>query len=172
MNETLSCVTERRIAPYQESENLYKLLFRSPAPIMARNGDRFYLQVTQVCTAEKNDDGMFRAHMRQYSYVFSDSPIADYHGIVSYHWHPHDFARRNPHLHLRITQNMGYPEIERRISRAHYPTSRICLEDFVELLIEDYDIRSDLHHSTWKSILRRNKATFSKQATWFIAHPN
>jgi len=43
---------------------------------------------------------------------------------------------RDPHLHLRTTPNLGYPEIERKIARAHFPSSRVCLEDFIKLLID------------------------------------
>jgi len=168
MNETLSCLTERRLSAYQESDNLYKILFTSPIPVVARNGGGYFLQITQICTVEKRSDGIFKAHTRQYSYVFSDSVQPTHHGVVSYHWHPNDFARREPHLHLKITPELGYPEIERRIAKAHFPTSRISLEDFIDLLIEDYDIKPLLHHSTWRRILRKNKLAFGKQATWFI----
>jgi hypothetical protein len=168
MNETLSCVTDKRLVPYQDSDNLYKIFFRAPVRITARNGNRFYLQITQVCTAEERDDGLFKAHTREYSYVFSDSSESSHHGIVSYHWHPNDFALRDPHLHLKITPQLGYPEIERKVSRAHFPTSRVCLEDFIGLLINHYDIVPAIHHSTCRSILRKNKAAFGKEATWFI----
>lgn len=168
MDETLSCVTNSHLSPYQKSTKLYVVFFRAPVPLVSRNGNRFYLQVTQQCTAEKCDDGSFKAHTRQYSYVFSDSAQATHHGIVSYHWHPDDFSVRDPHLHLRITPNLGYPEIERKIARAHFPTSRVCLEDFVRLLIDYYDIKPLLHHSTWRRILRKNKEAFGKQATWFV----
>jgi hypothetical protein len=149
INETLTCVTDSRLSAYQESARIYKLLFRSPIPIASRSGDRFYISVTQACTVDEREGGIFRAHMREYSYVFADSPHPTHHGIVSYHWHPNDFALRDPHLHLKLTPNLGTPEIERKIARAHFPTSRVCLEDFIRLLIVDYDIRPALYHSTW-----------------------
>jgi hypothetical protein len=170
MNETLSCLTDRRLAAYPKSAKTFALLYENSVPIISTSGKRFYLQITQICTTEKRDDGLFKAHTREYSYVFSDSGADTNHGILSYHWHPNDFDLRDPHLHLRITPEMGYPEIERRISRAHFPTSRVCLEDFVTLLIKYYDIKSPLHHSTRLSILRRNKEAFRKGATWTIAH--
>jgi len=171
MNETLSCLTDRRLVAFQEANNTFKLLYRSAAPIASVSGSRFYLQITQVCNAEEREDGTFKAHTREYSYVFSDSSADTNHGILSYHWHPNDFDLRTPHLHIRITPQMGCPEIERRISRAHFPTSRVCLEDFVYLLLKYYDIRSPLHHSRYGSILKRNKREFSKGATWTVHHP-
>jgi hypothetical protein len=166
--ETLSCITSDPPQAYQESENLYKILFKKPARVTAKNGDPFYIQVTQTFTVKETVDGTFKVHTREYSYVFSSSSVPAHKGILSYHWHPEDFDLHDPHLHITITPNMGYPEIERRISRAHFPTSRICLEDFLLLLIKYYDIKPVLHSSTWKRILGKNKAAFSQQASWFV----
>ena len=171
MNETLSCLTDRRLAPYQEADNTFVLLYKSSGPINAENGDRFYLQITQVCSAQRREDGSFKAHTQEYSYVFSDSAAPTNHGIISYHWHPNQFDLRAPHLHIRITPQIGCPEIERLISRAHFPTSRVCLEDFVFLLLKYYGIKSPLHSSNYGRILKRNKREFSKGATWTVHHP-
>jgi len=170
MNETLSCLTDHSLLAYQKANNTFALLYQSSVPIFSASGTRFYLQVTQICNAQKREDGLFKAHTREYSCVFSDSPADTNYGILAYHWHPNDFDLRSPHLHIRITPQMGSPEIERRISRAHFPTSRVSLEDFVFLLLKYYDIRSPLHHSTYRSILKRNRREFSKGATWTV-HP-
>jgi len=167
--DTVGCITERYLFVYQESRKRYRLFFKVPAQISSRNGSRFYISVAQIFTVEEREDETFKIHTREYSYVFSDSPIFSHHGLVSYHWHPDEFALRDPHLHIKITPNMGYPEIERKIARAHYPTSRVFLEDFIGLLIQHYDIRPLLHHSAWRRILRRNKRAFSEQASWIIS---
>jgi hypothetical protein len=166
--ETLSCITSDKPVAHQDSDNLYKLLFKKPARVTARNGDPFYVLATQTFTVIKKKDGTFKVHTREYSYVFSSTPEPAHKGIFSYHWHPEDFALRDPHLHITITQNMGYPEIERRIARAHFPTSRVSLEDFVLLLIKYYDIKPLLHSGKWHRILRKNKSAFGEQASWFI----
>ncbi len=131
-------------------------------------GSEFYLSVAQSFTIKKRNDGLFKVHTLQYSYIFNDNKDPTTKGIVSYHWHPNDFNLSDPHLHLHITPELGYPEIERRISRAHFPTSRVCLEDFVLLLIKYYDIKPVLPASKWKPILKKNKGAFSKMATWFV----
>ena len=171
MNETLSCITKHRLRPHQIADNTFILFYPETVPIHANNGDRFFLQVTQVCNAVKCSNGTFKAHTRNYSYVFSEPGDDVNHGIVSYHWHPDDFAIRDPHLHIRITPKTGYPEIERRISRAHFPTSRVCLEDFVSLLIKYYGIKSAIQYSQYRRILARNKKAFSEGASWTIRCP-
>jgi len=158
-----------RLVAYQESSNKYKLFLKDPVPISSRSGHTFYLSVMQTCTAEKLQDG-FKVHTAYYSYVFSDSPAFAHHGVVSYHWHPDEFAVRHPHLHLRITPELGYPEIERKIADAHFPTSRVCLEDFILLLIRYYDIQPLLGDGRWSRVLRKNRKAFAKGATWFVAH--
>ena len=138
-------------------------------PISSRSGHRFYLSVVQICTAEKREAG-FKVHTLYYSYIFSDSAAFEHHGLVSYHWHPDEFAVRHPHLHLRITPELGYPEIERKIAKAHFPTSRVCLVDFVLMLIKYYDIEPLLDGGKWSRVLKKNRKAFAKGATWFVAH--
>jgi hypothetical protein len=170
LNETLSCVTDTPLVVFQGSDRKFRLFLEEPVPLSSRSGHRFYLSVVQVCTTAKQDSGEFKVHTLYYSYIFSDSCAFSHHGVVSYHWHPDEFAVRHPHLHIRITQNLGYPEIERRIAKAHFPTSRICLEDFVYLLIKYYDIKPLLGDGKWSHLLRKNKKAFAKGATWVVAH--
>jgi hypothetical protein len=171
MSETLSCLTGRRLDAFQKSANTFALLYKNPVLIRSSNGERFYLHIAQVCSTEECEDGSFKAHTREYNYVFSDSPSQDHHGILSYHWHPERFEVRHPHLHIRFTAQTGSPLIEHKISRAHFPTSRVCLEDFVMLLLDYYDIRSPIGNHESNKILKRNKKAFSKGATWTIGHP-
>ncbi len=168
IRETLNCVTRQEILAYQESDRLHKFLFKTPAPVTAKNGSRFFIQINQTFTIIPTEEEMFKAHSREYSYIFSNDATPS--GIIAYHWHPHESNLHDPHLHIHITQNLGYPEIERRISRAHFPTSRVCIEDFVLLLIKYYDIQPILDGGKWSRILRKNKKAFSNQATWFVAH--
>ena len=171
LNETLGCLTDRKLAAHQEADNTFKLFYKDAVPVASKSGTLYYLQVTQVCNTQVVGDGTFKAHTRHYSYVFSDSTDASNYGVLSYHWHPNDFSLRDPHLHIRISQELGYPEIERRISRAHFPTSRVCLEDFAFLLLNYYDIKSPLDRSKYLRILKRNKRAFSKGATWTVQCP-
>jgi len=44
----------------------------------------------------------------------------------------------------------------------------VCLEDFVLLLINYYDIKPALAPGKWKPILQKNKSAFGQQASWFV----
>jgi hypothetical protein len=171
LRETLSCVTKQELTAFRQSSNLYKVWFDPPALVIARNGTRLYISITQIFTVKPDGKGEYKVSTREYSYIFSQTQEVNYHGILAYHWHPHDFEVRDPHLHITITPAAGYPEIERKISRAHFPTSRVALEDFVTLLIKYYDIKPQLPDARWKRYLKKNKSAFDKYATWKIQHP-
>jgi hypothetical protein len=169
ISETLSCVTRDCLTGFQASDHRHKIFFSDPAAVRSAAGETFYLSIVQTfTTVKKQDDGLYKVRTLQYSYVFNDDPQPTNKGLVSYHWHPDDFSLRDPHLHLHITPEVGYPEIERRIARAHFPTSRVCLEDFIILLIKYYDIIPVVSETKWKRILKKNKAAFSKMATWAV----
>ena len=131
--ETLSCITDIRPLAYQKTDKLYILLFEEPAQVSAQNGDRFYVSVAQTFTVNKQENGNYKVHTREYSYIFSSNADPGGKSVLSYHWHPEASAVRDPHLHISITPQVGYPEIERRISRAHCGGS-VCSDRFFGLL--------------------------------------
>jgi hypothetical protein len=169
LRETLNCITRQELLAYQESDNIHKLTFKVPAEIVSKDGTKYYLSVSQAFTIIPKDDGEFKAHSREYSYIFSNSATISNYGVVAYHWHPHISDLRDPHLHLHVFRHAESSKTEKMISRAHYPTSRVCLEDFIWLLIQYYEIKP--LDRKWKSILNKNKAAFAKGATWLVSHP-
>lgn len=168
LRESLSCVVSQDLAGFQQTEKLYKIWLSPPAEVKTLQGRRLYVSVTQIFTVgpDPKNAGQFKVSTREYSYRLSQDQELNSRGVLSYHWHPHDFAVRFPHLHVSVTPRVGYPEIERRIRRAHYPTSRVCIEDFILLLIDYYDVRPRMAISGWKKILKKNKGAFDKMATW------
>jgi hypothetical protein len=159
LRETLTCITTDYLTAFKQSDKLYKVWFRPPAQVRLNDGGIRIISITQVFNIVRDRErGGHKAKTEEYSYRFSeDSDLASA-GIVSYHWHPHEFEVRTPHLHITS------------VPRVHFPTSRVCLEDFVRLLIDYYDVRPALPDSEWKEILKRNKAAFDKMATWKIQH--
>jgi hypothetical protein len=161
LRESLSCVTAETLIAYQKSSKLHKVFFNPPARVTTQNGGNRFISIAQVfsVTDDLREPGRFKVTTKEYSYVFSDSQASDAHGIVAYHWHPNDFAVHCPHLHVREAR------------KVHFPTSRVCLEDFVALLIDYYQVVPTVSMSQWKRILKKNKAAFDKYATWKIQAP-
>jgi hypothetical protein len=155
VRETLSCISDAYLYVYQESNNIFKIFYEQPARVQAEN-DLFLFSVIQICTAaEDKKNGGFKAKTRNYSYTLlripsDEQPVE----VLSYHWHPHDSALRDPHLHLSV------------VPRVHFPTSRVCLEDVVRMLIRYYDVVPKIAHSEWTRIIEKNRRAFNAMATW------
>jgi hypothetical protein len=173
-SESLSCVTTHGLIG-KRTKRLQKVTFYPPAPVYTNTGAVLFIAVTHVFTTVPDKaDGGYKVSSREYFYKLSDNPHESEHdqGTFSYHWHPNGYPIRYPHLHLTITPQLGYHGLELRINRAHYPTSRVCVEDFVRLLIQGYDIKPTCAKSEWSRILQKNKTAFHKHATWSINAPS
>lgn|GEM_PF-3551912 len=162
LKETLSCVAGVWLTAFQESEKLYKVTLNPPVELKTNDGSQLFIIVTQVFVVNPIQDQthQFKVSTREYSYRLVDQQNVNANDIVSYHWHPHDSDLRDPHLHIG------------QIPRIHFPTSRVCLEDFVLMLIKYYEVKPRKRHSEYKSILNKNKSAFEKMATWKIKHPS
>ena len=160
LKETLSCISSQYVTAFQQSEKLFKFYYEPYALLTTRDGREYYLSVTQTFRVMPHPDlrGQFKSRTQEYSYrVLAGS--AENTEILAYHWHPQEPGVAYPHLHLRL-----YPRI-------HFPTSRVCLEDFVSLLLRDYGVRPRKSHSECSEILGRNKKAFEEMATWKIQNP-
>jgi len=156
LQETVSCLTGDALTAYQQSKKLYKVWFNPPSEIPTRSGARLFLSITQVFGAGPNpkEAGQYKVTTREYSYRLLQRMDVGSREILAYHWHPNDSDLRDPHLHVR------------KIARVHFPTSRVCLEDFIWLVIAYYGARPRLKHSEWTAILEKNRKAFNKMATW------
>lgn len=161
LHETLSCVTPEKLSWHQQSKKLYKVWFNPPTQLETRSGGRLFLSFTQVLGAGPDPKrlGNFKVSTREYSYRLMQRSDVASREILAYHWHPNDSELRDPHLHIRS------------IARVHFPTSRVCLEDFVQMLIKYYGVVPQGKRSEWTAILRKNKMAFEEMATWKIQHP-
>jgi len=160
LKETLSCISSQYVTAYQQSDKLFKIYYEPYAVVTTRENREYCLSVTQIFRVipHPNLEGQFKARTQEYSYRLLAGP-GENTEILAYHWHPQEPGVNYPHLHLRLYQ------------RIHFPTSRVCLEDFVSLLMRDYGVRPRKSHSECREILDRNKKAFEKMATWKVQNP-
>jgi hypothetical protein len=158
LKESLSCLSSHYVTAYQQTDKLYKIFYEPYAIVPARNTNRYQVSIIQIFKTipDPKNEGEFKATTREYSYVLltGDGETE----IASYHWHPHDPGVHYPHLHVHS------------VERIHFPTSRVCLEDFIFMLFRDYDVRRNLPQAECKRILDKNKRAFEKSATWKVQH--
>jgi hypothetical protein len=116
------------------------------------------VQHYKVIADESN--GPYRVTTAYYKYTLEDEHDGE---ILGYNWHPDGPGEfRDPHLHLGNAAQIGRPELES--TKAHLPTGRVTLEDFVSLLIEGFDIEET--RRDWKTILDNGASVFHKYRTW------
>ena len=157
--ETLSCLSDHFVSAYQKSDKLYKIYYEPYAKVLSKDGTTYLVSVTQVFRTipDPQNKKQFKATTQEYSYRLLEEGEQDLE-ILAYHWHPHEPGVKYPHLHVKEIQHV------------HFPTSRVCLEDFVALLIRDYHIKPNRPHSEYNRLLEKNKKSFEASATWKIQH--
>jgi hypothetical protein len=160
LRETLSCVSDHYLSAFQQSSKLYKVFYEPYAPIKTRDGKQYQLSITQIFRVMSHPElaAQFKASTQEYSYRLLIGP-GEHSEVLAYHWHPQEPGVHYPHVHIA------------QAHKIHFPTSRVCLEDFVYLLMRDYNIKPKLSHAACNEILQRNKRAFEKMATWKIQSP-
>jgi hypothetical protein len=164
--ESLSVLTNAfLLANLQKDRRI--LLYDPPIKIPRKHGaDPLYLSITQTYRVVKSQDGTTRANSTGYSYGLLAKQNGEFHAIVEFHWHPEDTVNLKwPHLHVIANSKDG------ELSRVHFPTARICIEDFIRLLIRDFDVKPRLPYDEYKRILMKNKAAFVDKANWLSWKP-
>jgi hypothetical protein len=79
LRETLNCVTTHELLAYPESKKVHKITFKDPAILESKDGTKYYLSVTQAFTILPKGEAEYKAHSREYSYIFSDSSAISHH---------------------------------------------------------------------------------------------
>jgi len=159
--ETISCVSTESLTAFQQSSKLFKVWTNPPFGLETKSGGRLSISITQVFGVgpHPTELGQFKAKTREYSYLLSEYLDGGWHEIMAYHWHPNEFAVRYPHLHVRC------------VPRVHFPTSRVCVEDFIGMAIRYYGAKPKMAYSVWTAILEKNKQAFERSASWKIQQP-
>jgi hypothetical protein len=143
------------------------LLFDPPVRIPRKHGaDPLYLSITQTYRVVEADDGTLKANSTSYSYGLLAKQNDELNTLLEFHWHPEGTPNLKwPHLHVIANTKDG------ELNRVHFPTARLCIEDFIRLLIRDFDVKARLPYDEYKHILAKNKAAFVEKSSWLCWKP-
>ena len=165
LQRALSCVTTA-VIDRQEGHDLgitYALTVNGGAPVrLARVNRRADIAIRiaqqyRIVQAE-GDRGPLKIQTVAYMYTVEN---ADGRELFGYHWHPESRSPASfPHLHLGAGAMIGRAELQ----RAHFPTGRVSVEEFLRLVIEAFDVRT--HRRDWRAVLQQAQAAFSNWRTW------
>ena len=159
LRESLHCLSDHYLTAFQQSEKLYKIYYEPYADLLSREYTNYKVSITQIFKTipDPQQAKQFKATTQEYSYTLLNAAGQE---VVSYHWHPNDPGVSFPHLHIH----------QQAIKRIHFPTSRVCIEDFILMLFREFEIRPNVSHAEYKRVLEQNKRNFEKWATWKIQH--
>ena len=144
---------------YYASATPHPLTLANGLPV-ALHGVDLAVQISQQYRVIENPDPRepWQARTVAYHYTLRDAGESE---ILSYQWHPTvPGSVTFPHLHLEYGAGLGRPEFE----KAHLPTGRVTIEDFVRLLIVDFGVpplRED-----WERALAESQAEFEADRSW------
>lgn len=105
--------------------------------------------IVEVAKKDRPRLGKYKVSTRWYRYGILDHRQRE---ILSYQWHPGteiDF----PHLHVHS------------LEKCHLPTGRVSIEQFVRLLIDDFDVKPK-KGCDWKVVLKETEDKFKSYRTW------
>lgn len=104
--------------------------------------------------------GRYRIRTREYIYEVTGPKSQP---IISAHWHP--LARNSrfadPHWHvggITVPKDCVY------LDRAHIPSPRVSIEEFIRLMIEELGVTP--RSSDWDKRLTQTHKVFTKYKTW------
>lgn len=154
--ESLSCISAQYVHPIQISPNRFSLTYEPSATLLCEAGERT-LDVSQIFRIGTDPkDGGYKAITLQYDYTLNAGIDGTWKEIVSYHWHPDETAVREPHLHVGCDC----------WAKVHFPTRRMSVERFIEMLFDYYGIVPARPHPDWKRILDKNHKAFVEGSSW------
>ncbi len=129
-------------------------------PVELGGGTGLTIQVSQQYRVIENPDPRKPWQVKTVSYHYTLGEIGG-REILSYQWHPNvPRSVTFPHLHLQHGAGLGRPEFQ----RAHLPTGRVALEDFVQLLIDDFGVPSA--REDWEAALEESRKEFESDRSW------
>jgi hypothetical protein len=160
LQQAVSCVSKAVLRPsgYDPSDEPLVLLSQQMPDRLATTD--LYFDVAQwFRIIEDPANGPWRVTTEGYKYTIETE---DGEEILGYHWHPRSLSHiREPHLHLGTGARIGRSELE--TAKAHLPTGRVSMEDFIQLLIEVFAAHP---RRDWRTILKATGDLFWKYASW------
>jgi hypothetical protein len=164
LRESLSVLTTSVLLASRDG-NERILLYREPVKLPRKSGNPLFIDITQTYLIVAIPEG-FKAQTTGYTYSVLGKEGEGFREILVFHWHP--LTTKNlkwPHMHVVGNTFDG------DLGRVHIPTGRLAIEDFVRVLIRDFDVKARVSYEESKKILTRNKSAFCESASWLYWKP-
>jgi hypothetical protein len=163
MQKTASCVTDSvlRVSPggYEESVDPHLLTFPDD-PVALRGEGNLSLSVRHYYQVGRHGVGRRRHKVSTVAYYYQlRTQSGD--EVIAFHWHPKQRSSVTfPHLHI----GRGSGVKVEGFYKTHLPTPRVLLEDFLQLLLDDFGIQPN--RTDWRNVLQEGREHFKTESTW------
>lgn len=148
--------TPRHICPRTEGA----LVLGPGTPVFLKGSPRLAIKIVQSFRVVEADGerGPFKVRTTSYMYSVENGEGKE---IFAYHWQP---AGRShvliPHFHLGAGASIGMPGM----AGAHFPTGRVCIEDFLLVLCESFG--AEPIREGWRQVIEVSRQKFMDWKTW------
>jgi len=160
LRRAISCICDAgalRVEGYRPRDEPHRLILGDGVPHKLKDGKAITVgQRYQIVQSADPDRGPWKVSITGYSYALDDQEGLE---IVAYHWHPPTGPAR-PHLHV----GAGSVAPNSPVEKAHLPTNRVSLEDFLRLLLTDLGVPQ--RRDDWPEILEGTQGLFETWQTW------
>lgn len=104
------------------------------------------------------DAAGWAVHTTQYTYEFQLNNGLE---VVSYHYDPRGTSKvKTPHMHVKsLTRPLP-------LSRAHFPTGRVSIEDVIRFAITELRVRPRHRDGEWQARLVETEEGFKTKRRW------
>ena len=128
-------------------------------------------EYTVVHVPNDQERGPYKVRSTRYHYEMFDLEGRE---LVLYHWHPVGVSNISfPHVHAACAPRVFLPRPNTdqgrpiNVDNLHLPTSRVHLEDVIELLIRDFGVEPrPAFLDTWRDVLRGNREAVRRGSGW------
>lgn len=155
LRRAISCVSRAGIQhggrDYELNADPYALVVRGQRKLRCHPPLSIDIRMQYKIVEASGERGPYKVKITAYMYIVDDHRG---HEVFSYHWQPDAPEVKFPHLHVE------HPHLK----KAHFPTSRISIEEVLRLLITDFEVRP--LRSDWDTILTETHQKFAAYRTW------
>lgn len=159
IRKSIGCITPAYVTHSKGGRDLvghqHSLVVNGGDPIMLGGPAGVSAELSQLyeIIPAENTRSPYKVRTLGYMYTIRDHVDRE---ILGYHWHPAEGNILWPHLHLKH----GIGARRREVEKAHLPTGRVAIEDFIRLLILSFEVPP--HRPDWEEILAGPQERFER----------
>ena len=136
------------------------MLDSEPIALQQKNNSKLFINIRQE-SQQPNARNDYLVSTKGYIYTILDAKKKD---LVGFHYHPEldEDPVMHPHIHVDADADEQFAEFN--LHKRHIPSGRVALEDVIEWLIVELEVKA--LRSNWQQILQTTRKKFKRICTW------